>query len=124
MTKIRVYDKALCCSTGVCGVQVDPVLPRFAADLEWLVTQGHDVSRYNLAQDPAEFAGNQDVQAALADEGIECLPLVIVDGRIVSRGEYPKRDRLADWAGTTTKPISVLPIATDSGCGDGGTGCC
>lgn len=31
----QVYDKPMCCATGVCGPQVDPVLPRFAADLDW-----------------------------------------------------------------------------------------
>jgi arsenite methyltransferase len=25
--KVRIYDRAMCCSTGVCGPQVDPVLP-------------------------------------------------------------------------------------------------
>ena len=37
--KVQVYDPPMCCSSGVCGPNVDPVLPRFAADLEWL--KGH-----------------------------------------------------------------------------------
>ena len=52
---VQIYDRALCCSTGICGPQVDPVLPRFAADLEWLSNQRHDVERFNLAQQPSEF---------------------------------------------------------------------
>ncbi len=48
MAKVQVYDKPMCCSTGICGPQVDPVLPRFAADLDWLNTQGHEVERFNL----------------------------------------------------------------------------
>ncbi|MDH3717738.1 MAG: arsenic metallochaperone ArsD family protein, partial [Planctomycetota bacterium] len=28
MAKIQVYDKPMCCSTGICGPQVDPTLPR------------------------------------------------------------------------------------------------
>ena len=59
MTKVQIYDKAMCCSTGICGPQVDPVLPKFSADLDWLKDQGHDVVRFNLAQDPAEFAKNR-----------------------------------------------------------------
>ena len=35
-TTIRVFDPAMCCSSGVCGPQVDPDLARFAADLDWL----------------------------------------------------------------------------------------
>ena len=31
MTTIQVFDPALCCSTGVCGVDVDQYLVGFAA---------------------------------------------------------------------------------------------
>ena len=37
---IRVFDPAMCCSTGVCGPSVDPDLARFAADVDWLQKQG------------------------------------------------------------------------------------
>jgi sulfur carrier protein ThiS len=124
MAKVQIFDKAMCCSTGICGPQVDPVLPRFAADLEWLQSQGHDVDRFNLAQDPAEFAKNTTVQSLLADEGVECLPLVIVDDRIVSRSEYPSRDNLAVWTGTAAKPNTSLPVNVDSGCCGGNSGGC
>ncbi|MCA9137901.1 MAG: arsenite efflux transporter metallochaperone ArsD [Planctomycetales bacterium] len=122
MPKVQIYDKAMCCSTGVCGPQVDPVLPRFAADLEWLQSQGHDVDRFNLAQEPAEFVKNSTVQKLLTDEGVECLPLVIIDDRVVSQGEYPTRENLALWTGTSMK--ATLPMASDSGCCGGNSGCC
>ncbi|EJC60775.1 sigma-70 family RNA polymerase sigma factor, partial [Alcaligenes faecalis subsp. faecalis NCIB 8687] len=32
MKKIEVFDPSLCCSTGVCGVEVDQALVTFAAD--------------------------------------------------------------------------------------------
>ncbi len=124
MTKVQIFDKAMCCSTGICGPQVDPVLPQFAADLDWLEKQGHDVSRFNLAQNPAEFASNASVQKMLASEGVECLPLVIVDDRIVGRGEYPSREKLSTWTGTATNPKATLPTAGDSGCCGGVSGCC
>lgn len=53
---LSIYDPAMCCSTGVCGVEVDPRLPRFAADLAWLQGLGVRVERFNLAQDPRAFA--------------------------------------------------------------------
>ncbi len=40
MTKLEVYDPAMCCSTGVCGPEVDPALVTFAADLKWVEAQG------------------------------------------------------------------------------------
>ena len=123
MSTVYVYDKPMCCSTGVCGPQVDPALPRFAADLDWLQEQGHQVERFNLAQEPSQFASNSVVQQMLTDEGVDCLPLVIVDGHVVSRGEYPSRDNLALWTGTSPKKAS-LPMADSGGCCGGATGCC
>lgn len=119
---VRIYDRAMCCSTGVCGPQVDPVLPRFAADLEWLKERGHDVARFNLAQDPAAFANNPAVREMLAAEGVDCLPLVIVDSVVVSRRDYPSREDLALWTGTPLQVRASLPMA-DGGC-CGGADCC
>ncbi len=99
MTRLQVFDPAMCCSTGVCGPQVDPQLPRFAADLEWLRTQGVEVERYNLAQQPKAFVDNAAVKQTLVAEGEKCLPLILLDGEIISRREYPSRDELAALAG-------------------------
>ena len=89
MTKLAVYDPPMCCSTGVCGPAVDPVLPRVAADLDWLKRQGVQVERYNLAQQPQAFASNPTVTAALREHGNDCLPLVLVDGGSSPAGPIP-----------------------------------
>ncbi len=100
---IQVFDPAMCCSTGVCGPNVDPELVRFAADLEWLKGQGVEIGRYNLSQEPAAFVNNPLVKEALANEGNECLPLTLADGAIVCRGRYPTREMLAGYAGIETE---------------------
>lgn len=123
MSQILIYDKAMCCNTGVCGPSVDPVLPRFAADLDWLQQQGHNVLRYNLAQDPAEFAASETVQKLLQEEGVECLPVVLVDESIVSRSRYPSREEFASWTGTQIKTGLSLPVV-DQDCCSGESGCC
>ncbi len=93
--KMSVYDPAMCCPTGVCGPAVDPKLPRFAADLEWLGNQGITVERFNLAQQPAAFAQNPVVKEMLGKQGNDCLPLILVDGAVVSTVSYPTREKLA-----------------------------
>lgn len=100
VTTVEVFDPAMCCSTGVCGPSVDPALSQFAGDLEWL--NGRDavtVTRYNLSQQPEAFAAREDVKAVLAEKGDACLPLVFVDGQLVSEGAYPDRSALARVAG-------------------------
>lgn len=122
MTTIQVYDKPMCCSTGVCGPQIDPVLPQFAADLDWLRSQGHQVDRFNLAQQPMAFIENKTVHQLIGSEGTDCLPLILIDGKIVSRKEYLSRDQWASLLGASaTDP--ALPVAMSGGC-CGSTGCC
>lgn len=124
---IRVFDPAMCCSTGVCGPSVDPELARFAADVDWLQKQGVTVERFNLAQQPAAFAETAAVKEALA-RGTDVLPLILVGDRIAVEGAYPSRDTLAALAGVVVKRLAQAPAA--SGCcgpkpGDPGkTGCC
>lgn len=114
MKQIQIFDPALCCSTGVCGVEVDQQLVGFAADVDWLKQNGGQIERYNLAQQPLAFAENSTVRAFLERSGQDGLPLVLVDGEMALAGRYPRRAELARWAG-----ISTLPSASQAA-----TGCC
>lgn len=104
MKNLEVFDRPLCCSTGVCGPSVDPALVQFAADLAWLKIQGIEVRRYNLAHEAAAFTKYADVKEALRVGQLQCLPLVRMDGQIVSQGKYPSRDQLAQWCGVKAVP--------------------
>jgi arsenite methyltransferase len=108
MSKLQVFDPAMCCSAGVCGPSVDPVLPRFSADLEWLKSKGVQVERFNLAQEIAAFTANSVVKAAINSKGTECLPMVLVDGDVVSEGAYPTREQLASFTGVAFEPGPVF----------------
>ena len=102
MKTLRVFDPPMCCSTGVCGPEVDSALVRFAADLKWLESQGVAVERFNLAQSPSAFAEDALVRSWLSDKGVECLPLLVVEGKVVASGTYPVRDELTGFLGLNT----------------------
>ncbi len=122
MTTLQVFDKPMCCSTGVCGPTVDPVLPRFASDLAWLAEQGVAVERFNLARQPQAFVSHPDVSDAIREGYESALPLVRVDGVIVSKGAYPSREQLADWCRVSrSHPLAVVEAAAGA-CGP--KGCC
>jgi hypothetical protein len=106
MPKLQVFDPAMCCSTGVCGPNINPALPQLAADLQWLQDMGVEVERFNLAQQPAAFRDNAAVRETLSREGVECLPLFRVDDVTVGKGAYPTRMQLAEWVGLTTPPAA------------------
>ena len=111
MTSVKVFDPAMCCSTGICGPTVEPHLVKFAADLDWLKTQGVSVERFNLSQQPMAFAGDAEVKAALHEKGEAALPLIKVDGRVQSLGAYPSREQLATLAGVGLPGPSIYTEA-------------
>ncbi len=119
-TILRVFDPAMCCSTGVCGPSVDPELARFAADVDWLRKQGVLVERFNLSSQPAAFAETSVVKEALA-RGTEVLPLVLVDDRIAVEGSYPSRETLAALAGVV---VTKSEPAAATGCCGPKASCC
>ncbi|HEX7579461.1 MAG TPA: arsenite efflux transporter metallochaperone ArsD [Thermoanaerobaculia bacterium] len=127
--RIEVFDPPMCCSTGVCGAVVDPALPRFAGDLSWLARNGLEIARHNLAQEPQAFTTNDGVLAILKGSGSDALPLVLVDGAVMSQGRYPSREEMASWTGLpfeapdAAPPSLSLPtvVRRDP---DDGTGCC
>ncbi len=123
MKTIQIYDRPMCCSTGICGPEVDPVLPRFAADLEALRGAGNKVERYNLSQQPQMFIQNPEIHALISTKGTDVLPVVMVDGRVVSQGIYPSREMLTIWTGGSVPASVSLPIA-DQSCCSGAPGCC
>jgi hypothetical protein len=123
--QIRVFDPAMCCSTGVCGPSVDPKLVRFATDLGWLRSQGVTVERLSLSRQPAAFADDAAVKTALETKGEAALPLVKINGEVKSCGVYPSRDELAAWAGIAAPAPSIVNEASTSGCcGPAKSGCC
>lgn len=118
MTTIQIFDPALCCSTGVCGVDVDQQLVDFSADVDWAKQNGAQIDRFNLAQQPLAFAENTLVKAFLERSGAEALPLVLVEGEVALAGRYPTRVELARWIG-----ISPAEDAAKSACCSGSS-CC
>ena len=120
MAKLQIFDPALCCSTGVCGTEVDQALVDFSANVDWLKRAGGQIERFNLAQQPMAFVENVIAKAFLERSGAEALPLVLVDGEIALAGRYPTRKELARLAGVTEQPAD----APASGCGCSGKSCC
>lgn len=120
MKTIEIFDPALCCSSGVCGADVDEALVTFSADVDWLKQQGGNIVRYNLSQQPMAFVDNKVVNAFLERSGEQGLPLVLADGEIALAGRYPSREELARWC--AVESASAESKAADSACCK--PGCC
>lgn len=116
MKRVQVFDPALCCSSGVCGTDVDQKLVDFSADVDWAKQCGARIERFNLAQQPMAFAENAVVKALLERSGEGALPITLIDGELALAGRYPSRDELLRWS--ETAPVAA-PTATDSCCSGG-----
>ncbi len=125
MKSIQIFDPALCCSSGVCGQDVDQALVSLAADLDWAKQQGVGIERFNLAQQPMDFVQNATVKAFLERSGAEALPLVLVDGEVALAGRYPNRAELTRWAGLAALAATpvLAEVAPEGSCCSGGK-CC
>lgn len=95
MPKVVIYEPALCCPTGICGVNVDPELLRISTVLNALKNKNIEVTRYNLAQNPQDFVSNSVVSACLKEHGVAKLPLTLVDDVITITARYPSNEELA-----------------------------
>lgn len=138
MPEIHVYERALCCTTGVCGPELDQSLVSFTADAAHVNEAGGQVVRHNLANDPQAFVTDDGVRAFMHVAGSEGLPLTTVGGVIVLTGAYPTRGQLLRFAALTV-PLEEPPQVETAAArpalslnligGDGaacapGSGCC
>jgi hypothetical protein len=123
MKKVQIFDPALCCSSGVCGTDVDQNLVDFSANVDWAKQQGLNIERLNLAQQPMAFAENAAVKGLLERSGEAALPITLVDGEVAFAGRYPSRDDLARWIGTAATVTEPASDAASSSCCSGGK-CC
>lgn len=92
MKKMVVFDPAMCCSTGVCGPSVDKNLLRVSTLINNLKNKGVIVERHNLTSNPQIFVDNKVINVMLLKEGVEVLPVTMVDGEVVKTKEYPTNE--------------------------------
>lgn len=132
MSKVEIFEPAMCCSTGLCGPGVDQELLRVATFISELEGEGKKIIRYNLSNAPMAFVENKDVNDALANDGTDALPITVVDGEIKQVGSYPTNADLASWSGRSREELINMIVearktSTDGACcsdGNSEGGCC
>lgn len=130
MKKMFIYEPAMCCSTGLCGVGVDPELLRVSTVLDTLKKNGVEVQRFNLSNSPQEFVNNKVVNNFINEKGVDELPVTVLEGEIVLTGRYPTNEEFVKLLNVPIsflveqpKTVKVTPEMSDGcGCSDGS--CC
>lgn len=125
MKKLEIFEPAMCCPTGLCGVGVDPELLRISAVLDTLEKNDIKVERYNLQSAPQVFVTNTVVNQYIKEKGVEGLPVSILDGEVVIEGRYPSNEEfitILDIAKHILIEEKETTSGTDDCCCSGG--CC
>ena len=87
-----MYEGAMCCSSGVCGPEPDRRLIDFSEALKRLQSEYKDelnVERASLSSDVPMFIANKEIAKTLREKGLNVLPIVTINGDIVSKERYP-----------------------------------
>ena len=127
MKKMQIFEPAMCCSTGLCGVGVDPELLRISTVLSTLETNGVKIDRFNLSNDPQEFISNTVVNEFLDSKGADGLPVILLDNAIVLSGKYPSNEELVtllDIPANFLESQPKAPVKASGGCGCSDGKCC
>jgi hypothetical protein len=120
VAKMIIFDPAMCCPTGLCGPVINPELLRISTALSNLEKNGVKVERYNLNNNPQAFVDNIVVSEILNRDGVDVLPVTIVDGKIVKTKSYPTNDELLKFLGVPENYLKAKKTleVKDCGCGD------
>jgi len=99
MTKITIYESAMCCSSGVCGPSPDKSLIELQDALDKLKDMGAKVERYSITGSPKKFRENPEIIKLMQDHQIKALPITTCDGKVVKMGSYPSIDEFTRYLG-------------------------
>ena len=92
--KIEIYDPPMCCPTGVCGPTTDPALLEIQEAIIALKNEGVDVQRYSLSHQIQQFMNSSVVAELLNNQGMEVLPITMINGQVFKTKGYPSYKEL------------------------------
>lgn len=117
MKAMSIFEPAMCCETGLCGIGIDSELLRISTVMSNLQKNGITAARFNLNSAPQAFVSNSEVNKLIMGDGVESLPATLIDGKIVKIKAYPTNEEIAAWLEI---PASFLEAAEnkkeDGGC--------
>lgn len=100
MTKLELFEPAMCCETGICGPSFDKNLILIANVFEQMKSSKEvEAFRYNLSQAPQAFVENGQAIQLIHQKGKKVLPITFLDGQVVKTGAYPTLAEFEQYTG-------------------------
>lgn len=123
MKTLSIYEPAMCCETGICGISADPELLRISTVFNNLQKNGITAVRFNLNSAPQAFINNAEINKLIHGKGVDVLPATLIDDNIVKIKTYPTNEEIETWLEVPTSYVSEALNDTGGGCCCKG-GCC
>ncbi|MDP4090215.1 MAG: arsenite efflux transporter metallochaperone ArsD [Bacillota bacterium] len=123
MKKMIIFEPAMCCPTGVCGPSVNKELLRVSMVINNLKSNGVVIERHNLSSNPQIFVDNKVINELLNKDGVDILPVVMVDGEIVKTKGYPTNEEFCSFLDIPADYLKVKIKKPSNTC-DCSDGCC
>lgn len=87
---VEFFDPPMCCPTGLCGPTLDQTLLDVSEMIAELQKTGIRVERYQMTTHPQAFLNQPEVMRLVREKQMAALPIIIVRGKIIAEGNYPK----------------------------------
>ncbi len=97
--KIEIFDPPMCCSTGICGPNVDQTLIDFNEMITLLQKERIQVERYQMTSHPHAFLNNPEVMKLVQEKQMAALPITVVSNQVIKTGSYPTTEEINKFLG-------------------------
>ena len=87
-----IYEGAMCCSTGVCGPELDKELIEFSEAIKKIQREFKDwaITRASMSFNINLFLENKEIFQLIKENGPGILPITTINGKIIAKQNYPK----------------------------------
>lgn len=85
---VEIFDPPMCCSSGLCGPDVDQTLLDVNELTLALQAEGVSVERYQMSSRPDAFLSTPEVMRLVRERNLQALPITLVRGRVIGVGAY------------------------------------
>ena len=120
MKEMYIYEPAKAMERGKINPELELDRQRITITSAKLKNFGVILTCYDYRTHGDEFMINPQVNDRIRMTGMKCLPITLVDGRVMKQGSYPTQKEIIAWLQI---PAEFLEEETEGCCGGGCSGC-
>lgn len=124
MKKLIIFDKPMCSAKLSCGQANSKEFTKVESLKDELLEYDIDVEVFYANFHMQEFLKNEEVNEAMSSGGLENLPIAVVNGKVIKKGQYPTAIEVRDAFKPSFIKIPMEFMRNSCGCGGNCDGSC